>query len=330
MTTHQNPPLPQPPFYTIPNINNLRDPALFPGGLPIGADKKVRPNILFRSAEVSKLDRGGWKAVKALGVAHVFDLRSKPEEAPGKDGEEDVRAGWIEDMAAEGVERSWVPVFEDSDYSPDRLAERYMKYMDESIEGFAMAYKDILQHAHASFRPILLYLASLPEPDPRSEAGAGVGALVHCTAGKDRTGIFFGVLFDFLGVERDVIAEEFNLTELGLRHIRDGVVGRLMQSPGLKMYMLSKASGKEIGSEELEEVLKKGGDGIGEQEIPPEILEQGRQAGMRMVGARKESMLRALEMVDEEWGGSEKYIRSVLGLGDEHLDKLRRTLVVPA
>lgn len=133
-------PLPQPPFFLVPNINNLRDAALFPGSLKTTSPSgKVRPGILFRSAEVSKLDGEGWKAVHSIGVGRVFDLRSKPEVDKGWAGivggpEQDVRPGWIKGMEDAGVKRDWVPVFEESDYSPERLAERYSKYMGESVE----------------------------------------------------------------------------------------------------------------------------------------------------------------------------------------------------
>jgi hypothetical protein len=137
-------PLPQPPFFLVPNVNNLRDAALFPGSLPTASPPgKVRTGILFRSAEVAKLDTEGWKKVYDIGVGRVFDLRSKPEVDKGwagivgnKAGESggDVRPGWIKGMEEAGVKRDWVPVFEESDYSPERLAERYSKYMGESVE----------------------------------------------------------------------------------------------------------------------------------------------------------------------------------------------------
>lgn len=135
MTTTHNLSLPSPPFFNVPNINNLRDAALASGGLKTPSGR-IRPGILFRSAEVSKLDREGWKAVHQIGVGHVFDLRSKPEVEKGwkgvtmekeKEGDEsDVKKGWEEGMREAGVERSWCPVFDETDYSPERLAERYM------------------------------------------------------------------------------------------------------------------------------------------------------------------------------------------------------------
>ncbi|CAO2654093.1 Nn.00g108260.m01.CDS01 [Neocucurbitaria sp. VM-36] len=347
MTTQANPPLPQPPFFSIPNINNLRDATLFP--LTTSSGSPLRPGILFRSAEVSKLDTSGWTSLYSLGISHVFDLRSQPEVDKGWEGlvgkkgpdGRDVRPGWMESMEGAGVKRKFVPVFQESDYSPERLAERYVKYMDEDVQGFVAAYQDILRNAGGAFRQIFLYLAGLPPPQTQDEKEKKkkkepLGALVHCTAGKDRTGIFFGILFDFLSVPREQIAQEYNLTEQGLRHIRDDVVARLMQSPGFKKYTLSQMAGKSLSAEDIARSLRggQGGeDGRSEQpevHIPPEILEKGRNAALRMIGARKESMLGALEMVDREFGGAEAYMRTQCGLGDEELEKLRRNLVLTA
>ena len=290
---------------------------------------------------MSKLDLSGWSAVASLGVRHVFDLRSKPEVEKGwagivgrSDGGADVRPGWVQAMHASGVQRTWVPVFAEKDYSPERLAERYVKYMDHSVHGFVAAYREILASGGDAYRTVFLYLASLPAASGRGaqgEEGKGerLGALIHCTAGKDRTGVFFGVLFDFLGVAREHIAEEYNLTEPGLATVREDVVARLLQSPGFQKYMLSLMAGKQLSKEEMARLVENRDVQDGETvEFPPHVREEGRQAALRMVGARKESMLATLEMVDREFGGSEKYMREVCGLNDDDLEKLRRVLIV--
>jgi protein tyrosine/serine phosphatase len=338
MTSENSPPLPSPPFYTnIPNINNLR---LATSSLTTKSGSTLRPGVLFRSAEVSKLDTPGWTAVRNIGIARVFDLRSKPEVDKGwagivgKDanGTEDVRPGWIQAMEEAGVKRTWTPVFEESDYSPERLAERYSKYMDESVKGFVEAYADILRNGGMAFGTILRYLASLSPADGREKDGGEgekLGALIHCTAGKDRTGIFFGLLFDFLGVPREQIADEYQLTELGLCHIREEVVARLITSPGFRKYMLAQTSGTTLSAEDIAKSIRgEDGDGSTTSEILPEILEKGRQAALRMVGARKESMIKSLDMLDERFGGAERYMREVCGLGEEQLEDLKRNLIV--
>jgi protein tyrosine/serine phosphatase len=39
---------------------------------------------------------------------------------------------------------------------------------------------------------------------------------MHCTAGKDRTGVLGAVLLSLCGVSDDIVAEEYSLTEQGL------------------------------------------------------------------------------------------------------------------
>ncbi|OCL02879.1 hypothetical protein AOQ84DRAFT_348488 [Glonium stellatum] len=346
--------LPSPPFFTVPNIDNLRDAALYPGGLLTSTGHRVRSGVLFRSAEVSRLDNAGWAQVKAIGVKTVFDLRSKSE-VEKEDGM-DVKDGWIHMMEQEGIERVWCPVFPDEDYSPERLAERFMQYMGETAEGFKNAYYDILTHAGPAFRTILLYLASLPPPSPSrnslflsnspsapipplaAPSNPPIGALIHCTAGKDRTGIFFGLILELLGVPREMIAAEYNLTEQGLLLVREKLVVRLTNSPIFRRFTLSRINGADMSASEFTALLKKEGpylggdkkvDGANEEEISPEVMEKGRAAVLRMIGAKKESMITALEMVEKEWGSAEGYIRAVCGLRDAEIEQLKTGLLVP-
>ena len=336
MTTTNTPitTLPSPPFYNVPNITNLRDAALAPLRTPSGA---IRAGLLFRSADVSKLTLSDWRALSALGIQHVFDLRSLPEVSRGwagivgdaLDGSADVTPGWLQAMQQAGVQRSWVPVFAAQDYSPERLAQRYAKYMDQDVKGFVEAYRDILRNAGKAYREIFLYLAQ-EGAGADAQAGGKCGALVHCSAGKDRTGMFFAVLFSFLGVERADIAREYNLTEQGLGSVREEVVGRLLQSTGFKRYMRSLMAGRALSKEEMVQIVSADGEDEAdiEGEIPAEVLEKARLAALRMIGAKEESMLRSLDMLEEEWGSAEAYMRQECGLGDEDLQRLRKNLIV--
>ena len=56
--------------------------------------------------------------------------------------------------------------------------------------------------------------------------------------------------------------------------------------------------------------------------------EQGREAALRMMGAKRESMVGALEMMRREWGSAEGYLRRVSGLGDGEVEGLRKALLV--
>lgn len=95
-----------------------------------------------------------------------------------------------------------------------------------------------------------------------------------------------------LGVSPENIAREYALSDIGLRSTRDAVVTRLMKSP----------------------VFANAGGG-------------GRARAERMVGARPESMLAMLEMVDRKWGSAEGYMKQMCGLADEEIKKVKAVLV---
>ncbi|KAF2029135.1 hypothetical protein EK21DRAFT_68299 [Setomelanomma holmii] len=322
-TSESKPDLPYPPFYIIPNISNLRDAALHPLTTPTGP---IRAGLLFRSADVSKLTLPDWTALRELGIGHVFDLRSAPEVE--KSWAPDSTPEWVRDMTAAGVQRSWVPVFQEADYSPQGIAKRYVKYMDEDVAGFVEAYRDMLHAGPGAYATIFKYLASPTLLQfPLSEKA---GALIHCSAGKDRTGIFFALLFTYLGVPATDIAAEYHRTELGLSDIRNSIVDRLLQSPAFKNYIAAQSKGRKLKQAELAKIVQDANEGKGfeEGEVSPEMMAKGRAAALRMVGAKEESMLRTLGMVEEEFGGAEKYMREKCGLTDDEMEGLKRNLVV--
>ncbi|MEU5459964.1 tyrosine-protein phosphatase, partial [Streptomyces globisporus] len=59
---------------TVPaaTVVNLRDL----GGIALGRDRRVRQGVLFRSGQLSELDPARDRAVAALGIRTVVDLRT--------------------------------------------------------------------------------------------------------------------------------------------------------------------------------------------------------------------------------------------------------------
>lgn len=91
-----------------------------------------------------------------------------------------------------------------------------------------------MENAPPSYRTMLLHLANEPEKP----------FIVHCTAGKDRTGVFCALILSLCGVQDEIIANEYALTEIGLsKEWKQAVVNHLMQNEVLK--------GDEIGAQNL-------------------------------------------------------------------------------
>ncbi|KAI0838080.1 tyrosine phosphatase family-domain-containing protein [Hypoxylon sp. FL0890] len=278
--------LPSPPFHPIPGLPNFRDI----GGYPVGGSpqdgsnarhKVVRRGLIYRSSEPSKVTEDGVSKLKSLGIEKVYDLRSAVEiEAGQRDG-----FGWkVKEI--DGARREFVPVFLDQDYSPEALALRYKNYSSESAEGFIAAYHDILEAAASptnSYRPFKTILEHLASPSPAP-------CLIHCTAGKDRTGVICGLILSLCGVDDEIVAHEYSLTDLGLKERHAELIKHLMSNPSLRDPVAAK----------------------------------------RMVSSQKQAMLGTLATIREKYGSVEKCVVDLGLLSPEGIKQLRSNLIVDA
>ncbi|KAM7186550.1 tyrosine-protein phosphatase [Rhypophila sp. PSN 637] len=289
-------PLPTPPFITtIPGLANLRDVGGYPisssgfsgpSSSPESTRKIVRKGILYRAAEPSSVTPDGATLLTSsaaeggLGVTHIYDLRSLIELAK----KDPSSAEWDANGLAMRV---FVPVFLDKDYSPEAMALRFQAY-SQGTEGFVLAYETILESAahegngFAPFKTIIGHLAG-------GEQGEVTPCMVHCTAGKDRTGIIVAIVLSLLGVEDEAIAHDYSLTDLGLAQRKEAIVQHLMEAPGLF------------------------GD---------------RARAETMVSSRKENMLATLKMMRQKYGSVEKYVVDHCKVSPDTVERLRKNLTV--
>jgi protein tyrosine/serine phosphatase len=157
----------------IEGLVNLRDL----GGLPTQSGALTRRGRLLRSESPHQLSDSGVRALLDLGVTAVVDLRtvSERESLPSPL----VGAGEVRDHHA--------PIFNDGDDFPRHLAtasEVYCWWLRERGTGVAAALTTIAD-AHA------------------------VPILVHCHAGKDRTGVVVALVLRLAGVTVDAIADDY-------------------------------------------------------------------------------------------------------------------------
>lgn len=209
-----------PPFVHVEGVHNFRDL----GGYPIKTHPNaspliVRRNLIFRCAEPSKITVAGAQTLRSLGITTVFDLRSGPELEKQK-----ARAPVVH---IDGIQRQFVPVFADVDYSPESIALRYKDYASSGTEGFTKAYAEILKNAPPSYRRVLMHIRDKPEE----------ACVIHCTAGKDRTGVLAALILMLAGVDERTIAEEYALTEIGLAALRPIILQHLTDQPALEGNM---------------------------------------------------------------------------------------------
>lgn len=148
------------------------------GGLP-ASSRTVRHGVLARSAGLGSLTEAGRSALRET-VSVVIDLRSQRE------------------TAAEPA-----PVHPATVRLP--LLDGDAMAMD-TVPTLTALYHNLLDTSGAAFARVARIVAGQTDGP----------ALVHCTAGKDRTGLAVALLLDSVGVDRDAIVADYARSETQL------------------------------------------------------------------------------------------------------------------
>jgi len=185
----------------LPGVLNLRDV----GGYPVAGGGSVRWRTLFRSDALHLLDAAGAAAVAGLGLRTVLDLRSPAEVdiAPSPVGGRVTHLPLLADL-----ETLPVPTVPDSPRGELELGTIYRYFVDECGDRIAAA------------------IGELTSDD-------AFPALVHCTAGKDRTGVVIALILAVLGVPDEIIAADYALSATYLNPEQTPAIGQLRASTGL-------------------------------------------------------------------------------------------------
>jgi protein tyrosine/serine phosphatase len=301
--------LPSPPFIHVEGVHNFRELGGYPCSSP---GTSLRRNYLFRCATLDQIIPAGQETVtQKLNIYYVYDLRSQPEL------NSILRTAGANCLEIPGITRHFVPVYKEEDYSPAALGEKYAMYTapDEDpghgySAGFVRAYRDIAQHAGPAYRKILEHVRDRPD-EP---------LIFHCTAGKDRTGVLAALILRLCGVDDEVIAWEYGITERGLRDWRRVIVEYMIAGSGGRGFPSSRDNDGVEGANKEGHVS----DGVN-------LKKHGmsREQAERIVGSRAKNMTVFLrEVLDEEFGGVRQYLKDYCGFTDEDLDRIRGNLVV--
>lgn len=175
----------------LPDLRNLRDV----GGLRTTDGRRVRSGRVLRSASPFFLDAAQARLlVDALGVRTRVDLRTEDE---------------VEECPNEHV--SALP--HDAHHLPLRAGgawERRVESVDPS-EAVAAHYLRYLEHSPGSIASVVRLAAD----------AARTPMLVHCSAGKDRTGVVLAVMLSAVGVDHEEIVTDYGRTRDDLEPMLD-------------------------------------------------------------------------------------------------------------
>lgn len=255
----------------LEGIHNIRDL----GGLRTEDGAVIRRNCLLRSGQLGKAtpaDREYLRTKHRLSA--VIDLRTPRErdQMPERD--------------LQGIELLEIPVFEDirTGLSHESSADAQMTTEEflGSMPSLSVMYVNIGRQELCRER-IGMSLRKIMEHD--YESGS---VLWHCTEGKDRCGILSALVLTVLGVPRDLIIEDYLMTN----EVNGPKSEQIYQS------LLSRGKSKKIA------------------------------AGIREIFLAKEEYLGAfLQMLDEEFDRPHEFATKGLGIPQKTVDRFREAVL---
>lgn len=181
-------------IYSFDGIVNFRD---F-GGYPTASGKVVRGQ-LFRTASFADATERDMTHLNRIGAKFVVDLR-RPEERDDMPNRWPGEGSLPTHVNDEGYKE--LPAHTAILQETDLTAESVRRYM-------------VTAYAHYPFEPryVALFRQWLHGLD-----GLGGPAIVHCAAGKDRTGVICALTLTALGVDHATIVSDYELTNIAVNY----------------------------------------------------------------------------------------------------------------
>jgi hypothetical protein len=191
-----------------------------------GYTSTLRPNcstrhgLIYRSGHLEDITSHGIEQLRSLGVTKVINLTNTGESTALYSNAGTDTAG------LDGVKVVNLPLAKGG-FSVAKLTEKYRRYVAEGekvsciykievsiccsqdLQVVADGYLKLLEEGHSVVRDVLLLICENPEDV----------FLIHCSMGKDRTGVFFAILLCIAGVSHDDIASEYSLSEAALQPV---------------------------------------------------------------------------------------------------------------
>jgi protein-tyrosine phosphatase len=244
------------------------------GGYPAALGTRLRRGRLWRSAALDRLWPQDCAAVLALDLRTIADLRTETERARFPSAPS-VAAGaltlaWPSGGPAHGWSQPTSAAWQDltADGVRAELGRLYVRIADAHVD---------------PLRDIACRLAD-----------GGAPLLVHCTAGKDRTGIVVAVLLELLGVSREWILWDYEQTA---RHLNRDLVN-------------------------MESVRAVGGPALGFDALSAEVQDL-------ILGVDRSYLATVLASLDARFGSAEGLAQKWLSLPERTLAQLRVQLLEP-
>ena len=157
------------------------------GGIPTEDGRRVKPNLLFRTAGLGKATDADVAKLAGYGVKAIFDLRDEYEYAR------------IADRPVPGARHIHLIPLPMEEAGGPTAEIRRDTFLADPAAFFPGIYRYMALHSAPAYEKFFAELLSLQ----------GAPVLWHCTQGKDRTGLAALLLLTVLNVSRERIVADY-------------------------------------------------------------------------------------------------------------------------
>lgn len=186
---------------TIEGLYNFRDT----GGMPLTGGGTTRAGVLFRSDGLGALTDKGLDQLAATDIGVIVDYRTdterqmSPDKVPTSRPFKEVVLPILQGATAGAMKAAAEAAMHAADKSASSAA---IQKALEQLPDLSTLYQGILSEGASAYAETARLVAQSTDAEPTA-------VLIHCTAGKDRTGVGAALLLTAAGAERDAVVADY-------------------------------------------------------------------------------------------------------------------------